>query len=78
MLYLAYWNPLCLYVGINADFSSLKLALVYFRLPSVSNKLSYSNTCVNRAQCMIFYIYSENEKCKHQNAYCAKLGWKLH
>ena len=38
MLYLAYWNPLCLYVGINADFSSLKLAFTYF---SISNKLCF-------------------------------------
>ena len=36
--YYAYWNPLCLYVGINADFSSLKLAFTYF---SISNKLCF-------------------------------------
>ena len=38
MLYLAYWNPFCLCVGINADFSSLKLAFTYF---SISNKLCF-------------------------------------
>ena len=38
LLYLAYWNPFCLCVGINADFSSLKLAFTYF---SISNKLCF-------------------------------------
>ena len=38
MVYLAYWNPLCLYVGINADFSSLNLVFTYF---GISNKLFF-------------------------------------